>query len=245
MERILLIIDDDKTDSDILNNMLKEGFYIKCSENLKNGLKKVNEIKPHVIVADLNTNRKELPFDQIRAFKNDFQTRVIPIIGISSNQEDERKAYINGCDYFLKKPIDNFKILETLHKMANKRLNILAVDDDDDILDIIDEFLNQTFNILRASDGEEALLVYQNNLVHMLITDIQMSKMDGVSLIHKIRENDSSLPILAISGVGASHLVNAMKVGSDNIVDKPFSDEDLKKVIRRVIINHYPYKSNW
>ena len=245
MERILLIVDEDKTNSEVLHNMLKEGFYIKCVDSLENGLESINEIKPHVIIADLNAKKRYGSLEYIRDIKSNYETRVIPIIGISSSEEDESQAFVNGCDYFLKKPVDNFKLLDTLHKLAQKKLTILVVDDDEDILDIIEEYLSKSFNILRALDGEDALLIYQSEVIHFIITDIQMAKMDGVSLINKIREKDSSLPIISISGVGASYLLSAMKVGSDNVVDKPFSDSDLKKAIQRVIVHHYPYLANW
>ncbi|NRA45981.1 MAG: response regulator [Oligoflexales bacterium] len=245
MERILLIVDEDKTNSELLHNMLKEGFYIKCSENLANSLDKISEVRPHVIIADLNVNKGQGSFEHIKTIKSNYETRVIPVIGLSSDKEDESKAYISGCDYFLTKPIDNFKLLDTLHKLAQKKLSVLVVDDDEDILDIIEEFLNKSFKVLRAHDGEDALIMYQNEMIHVIVTDIQMAKMDGVSLINKIRENDKTLPIIAISGVGASFLLSAMKVGSDNVIDKPFSDTDLKQAIKRVIIHHYPYKASW
>ncbi|MFK7824386.1 MAG: response regulator [Oligoflexales bacterium] len=243
MDRILLIVDENKENSEVLQNMLKEGFYIKCVENLENGVEQINEVRPHVIIVDLNAN-KNRSFEHIRAIKSKLETRVIPIIGLSE-KEEESLAFESGCDYFLKKPVNNFELLDTLHKLAQKKLTALIVDDDDDILDIIEEFLKRSFNIIKARDGEDALLTYQNEVVHFIITDIQMAKMDGVSLINKIREEDKTLPIISISGVGASYLLNAMKVGSDNIVDKPFSDADLKKAIKRVIGHHYPYKSSW
>ena len=245
MERILLIVDEDKENSDILQNMLKAGFYIKCSQNLENGLQKIDEVRPHVIIADLNVSSSQGSFEQIKAIKANFETRVIPIIGLSSDLEDQSRAYISGCDFFLQKPIDNFKLLDTLHKLAQKKLTVLVVDDDEDILDIIEEYLYKFFHVIRAHDGEDALSIYKNEVIHVIVTDIQMAKMDGVSLINKIREKDKTLPIIAISGVGASFLLSAMKVGSDNVIDKPFSDVDLKKAIQRVIVHHYPYKASW
>jgi phosphoserine phosphatase RsbU/P len=65
--------------------------------------------------------------------------------------------------------------------------------------------------------------------VDLLITDIQMPQMDGELLLKAVREIDSTLPVLVMTGIGNKELVvRLMKLGCSDYIDKPFSLEELE-----------------
>ncbi|CAM5210474.1 Transcriptional regulatory protein WalR [Ureibacillus acetophenoni] len=76
-----------------------------------------------------------------------------------------------------------------------KRLTVLVTDDDKDIRDGIEIYLkNEGYNVLKASDGLEALQLLEKNEVHLIILDIMMPNMDGITATFKIRA-ERNIPI--------------------------------------------------
>lgn len=70
-----------------------------------------------------------------------------------------------------------------------KKLTVLVTDDDQDIRDGIEIYLkNEGYNVLKAADGLRALQLLKENEVHLIILDIMMPNMDGITATFKIRE---------------------------------------------------------
>ena len=78
--------------------------------------------------------------------------------------------------------------------------NILVVDDDKEIVDAIEIYLTKEgYHVLKAYNGMEALkIVEQNEDIHLIILDIMMPKLDGISAANLIRK-DKSIPIIMLS----------------------------------------------
>ena len=78
--------------------------------------------------------------------------------------------------------------------------NILVVDDDKEIVNAIEIYLSKEgYNILKAYDGMEALkIVEKNDNIHLILLDIMMPKLDGISTANLIRK-DKSIPIIMLS----------------------------------------------
>lgn len=69
------------------------------------------------------------------------------------------------------------------------QFTVLVTDDDQDIRDGIEIYLkNEGYNVLKAANGLEALQLIEENEVHVIVLDIMMPKMDGISATFKIRE---------------------------------------------------------
>ena len=76
--------------------------------------------------------------------------------------------------------------------------NILVCDDDKEIVEAIEIYLSQEgYKVLKAYDGEEALKLLDKHKVDLLIIDVMMPKLDGLSAVMKIREK-KNLPIIII-----------------------------------------------
>jgi len=107
--------------------------------------------------------------------------------------------------------------------------NILVVDDDKEIVKAIDIYLSKEgYHILKAYDGEEALkIVKDNDDIHLIILDIMMPKMDGITTANLIRK-DKSIPIIMLSAKSEDYdKISGLNNGADDYVTKPFNPLEL------------------
>jgi DNA-binding NtrC family response regulator len=94
------------------------------------------------------------------------------------------------------------------------------------------------FQIITASRGIEALQLLQTTPVDVVLTDIKMPEMDGLTLLKKIREQYPDIFVIAITGYGSvEDAVRAMKLGAYDYLQKPF-DFNLIKILLAKIIEH-------
>ncbi len=105
---------------------------------------------------------------------------------------------------------------------------VLVTDDDQDIRDGIEIYLkNEGYRVLKAADGVEALQLIEENEVHVIILDIMMPNMDGISATFKIRE-ERNIPIIMLSAKAEdSDKIHGLSVGADDYVTKPFHPMEL------------------
>ena len=121
-----------------------------------------------------------------------------------------------------------------------KRLTVLVTDDDKDIRDGIEIYLkNEGYNVLKASDGLEALQLLEKNEVHLIILDIMMPNMDGITATFKIRA-ERNIPIIMLSAkVEDTDKIHGLSVGADDYITKPFHPLELmarvKSQLRRYV----------
>lgn len=119
-------------------------------------------------------------------------------------------------------------------------MTILVADDDKEIRDGIEIYLkNEGYRVLKAADGREALELLKTEEVHLLILDIMMPNMDGITATFKIREAQN-VPIIMLSAkVEESDKIHGLSVGADDYVSKPFQPMELmarvKSQLRRYV----------
>jgi len=120
------------------------------------------------------------------------------------------------------------------------QFTVLVTDDDQDIRDGIEIYLkNEGYRVLKASNGLEAIELLESNEVHVIILDIMMPKLDGISATFKIREQ-RNIPIIMLSAKAEdSDKIHGLSVGADDYVTKPFHPMELiarvKSQLRRYV----------
>ncbi|MEK4510920.1 response regulator transcription factor [Paenibacillus sp. FSL K6-2524] len=118
--------------------------------------------------------------------------------------------------------------------------NVLVVDDEKEIRDVIAIYLkNEGVTVLKAKDGMEALEIINEHQVHLIILDIMMPNMDGISTTYKIREQ-KNIPIIILSAKSEdADKILGLHMGADDYVTKPFNPMELvarvKSQLRRYI----------
>jgi two-component system NtrC family response regulator/two-component system response regulator HydG len=94
------------------------------------------------------------------------------------------------------------------------------------------------FQLITASRGIEALQLLQTTPTDVVLTDIKMPEMDGLTLLKKIREQYPDIFVIAITGHGSvEDAVRAMRLGAYDYLQKPF-DFDLIKMLLEKIVEH-------
>lgn len=106
--------------------------------------------------------------------------------------------------------------------------NILVCDDEKEIVNAIEIYLSKEgYNILKAYNGKQALEIIEKEQVHLIILDIMMPEMDGMTLASKVRET-KSIPIIMLSAKSEDYdKVAGLNNGADDYVTKPFNPIEL------------------
>jgi len=113
---------------------------------------------------------------------------------------------------------------------------ILVVDDESQIVRVLRHILGaHSYSVRTAEDGEAALELFQEWPADLVLTDLQMPKMDGLELCRRLRLV-SSVPIIILSVRNEeSAIVNALDLGADDYVTKPFGTDELLARIRSAL----------
>lgn len=117
-------------------------------------------------------------------------------------------------------------------------MKILLVDDSRTIRTIQRNVLKQLGHedVIEANDGLEALTAISAGRPDLMIVDWNMPKMDGITLVRKVREKDKALPIImCTTEAEQSRVIEAVKAGINDYVVKPFTVETLSAKINRTM----------
>ena len=126
------------------------------------------------------------------------------------------------------------KIKEKIMKEKNKK-TVLVVDDEKPIVDILVYNLKKEgYNTLEANDGEEAINIVIDKKPDLVLLDIMLPKMDGLTVCKKIRHN-YNIPIIMLSAKDEEiDKILGLELGADDYITKPFS---VRELIARVKAN--------
>jgi CheY-like chemotaxis protein len=115
---------------------------------------------------------------------------------------------------------------------------VLIIDDDPDIRETVKLMLREHAT-LTAGDGEEGLNICRQSLPDLVLIDIVMPRKEGIETIIDLRKNWPDLPIIAMSGGSrGSHqdyLKDAVALGANKMLTKPFKAADLRQAISEFI----------
>ncbi len=118
-----------------------------------------------------------------------------------------------------------------------KGRSVLIVDDEKNIL----LTLSQSLEVLQletdtATNGEEALAKLKEKDFGLILLDLRMPGMDGMEVLRKVREIRPDIRIIMITAYGTIELaVEAMKLGAVDFIQKPFSPEEIRELVSRVL----------
>lgn len=105
---------------------------------------------------------------------------------------------------------------------------ILAVDDDRGVLDALHLVLDDDHEVIDADSGDRALALLRSRPIDLLLLDLVIDGMDGITLLERIRGAAIDVPVLIVSALReASVAATAMRLGAVDYVTKPFDDHEL------------------
>ena len=111
--------------------------------------------------------------------------------------------------------------------------NILVCDDEPDIVSALKIYLgSEGYNVLCAYNGGEALEALRKNDVHLVLMDIMMPHIDGITALARIREI-SNVPVILLTAKSEdSDIILGLNVGADDYITKPFNPVEVTARVR-------------
>ena len=121
-----------------------------------------------------------------------------------------------------------------------EQYSILVVDDDKEIVRSLGKLLElEGYHVLKAYNGLEALDMLVMNKVHLLILDVMMPQMNGLSALMKIREQNN-IPVIMLSAkTEESDKVIGLSMGADDYVTKPYNTQELMARVRSQLRRYF------
>lgn len=110
---------------------------------------------------------------------------------------------------------------------------VLVCDDEKDIVSALKIYLTSDgYNVLEAYNGLEALKLLECNEVHLVLMDIMMPELDGISALIKLRENYNTPVIFTTAKSEDNDIILGLNLGADDYITKPFNPVELLARVR-------------
>lgn len=118
-----------------------------------------------------------------------------------------------------------------------KKYTILYIEDDEGVRSINSRFLNRMFDELyEAKDGQEGYEMYQKYHPDIILTDIKMPHLDGISLAKKIRKNDNTTKIIISTAFSdKKYLMDSIELNLEKYIVKPLTSRNLMPVLSKTV----------
>ena len=172
----------------------------------------------------------------------------VPVIMITAygDAETKRKALENGAEALLTKPIDFAALrgeIETRRRAGGVTARILVVDDEPDLEALVaaeipppDPRRRGRASCSRATASRRSPLLAANRDIDMVVSDINMPRMDGLSLLQKLQEAEEQLSTIIVSAYGdMANIRTAMNRGAFDFLTKPIDFADLETTIAKTL----------
>lgn len=151
-----------------------------------------------------------------------------------------------GDDYYVRtqEHIEVASADDTIKSRSYKRkktdFKVVVVDDDEEIRNFLKEEFSATYYVSVYSDGREALEAVAENVPDLIISDVTMPQMDGLTLLKRLKNNTatSHVPVILLtSKVAHESRIEGYEHGADAYLDKPFNIEELMTIAASLIAN--------
>ena len=128
---------------------------------------------------------------------------------------------------------------EEMDAEQTERFTLLMVDDSPDMCRFVHDYFRGEYNVITASNGEVALeRLEENDDIDLVVSDVNMPKMDGLELCKRIKTDLrwSHIPVILLTGRRSDQLeMEGLRLGADDYITKPFNVEMLRLRIKKFI----------
>jgi DNA-binding NtrC family response regulator len=243
---VLVVDDDDRIRSLLMDTLAALGYNALGAKDGEEAMTLVESDNLDLVIADVRMPK----MNGLSLLKNIKNTNpLLPVLIITGYNFAFTKdqAMEGGADGFLAKPFRIGKIEELMRKALGAKVadqdkpyrlkKILVVDDDDQLRDMLLEVLGSLdYFPIGVHDGEEALNQLRVQDFDLVISDIRMPKMDGLTLLRNIKQMDPEMPVVMITAFSSACPVQkAMQEGADGYLAKPFRIEKIDELMRDLL----------
>lgn len=257
-KKIVVIEDEDILGQIITKKLLSEGYSVTLATDGEQGMQKVIEIMPDLILLDMVMPKKNGE-EVLEDIKNNPQIKSIPVIVISnSGQQTEIEKIVNlGVrDYIIKAQFSPEDVLEKVKKYLNqeykekgistspnleklKNVKILLAEDDQFLSSLVAQRLGKDgYRLYSATDGKQVLKIFSEITPDLVLMDIIMPEMNGLEVLKQIRSDvkNKDVVIIIFSNLGQDHEVEEAKAaGADDFLIKV--NFTLKEVVEKIKVH--------
>jgi signal transduction histidine kinase/CheY-like chemotaxis protein len=248
-QTVLVVNDDETFRKNIRSAFSQEGFNVLEAKNGEEMFQVLNNTFPQLVLLD-----DEMPVKNGLECLEELKERKIanlPIIYFSNtmNQEtqNEWSNYLldvlnYGCDVkevvmranTILRP-DSLTSLDK--KLDDSKKTVLIVDDEEGIRVLLHEnFAFLGYNCITAKNGVEGLFLFQKYNVDLVISDIRMSEVDGLTLTKTLKKEFPDIPIILMSAnIDNISLGLSERLGINKLFPKPFDIDELNEYVRETI----------
>jgi signal transduction histidine kinase/CheY-like chemotaxis protein/ligand-binding sensor domain-containing protein/AraC-like DNA-binding protein len=168
-----------------------------------------------------------------------------PVILPSINL-NEKVSLEFETNHYLTDPSDH-----TVNGKSETRLySVLVVDDNVSITFLLEDLLSEKYTVHKAVNGKKALALLDEHRIDLVISDVLMPDMDGLTLCKKIKENiqTSHIPVILLTAKAEiENRIEGLQVGADSYIPKPFHPEHLfiriEKLIERMELTRKKFQN--
>ena len=125
-----------------------------------------------------------------------------------------------------------------LSRQEEKERSILIIEDNDELRRFLAMILRDCYHVLEAGDGRQGLEIIGRELPDLIVSDVMMPEMDGISLLAavKVNRDTSHIPVILLSAkASVDDRVRGLEYGADDYIAKPFNSAYLKARIESLI----------
>ena len=124
-----------------------------------------------------------------------------------------------------------------MNDMSKKK--VLIVDDEPNVRQLVSKILSRDYMVIEARDGEEALNVVRSQKPGIVIMDMMMPKMDGLTACYAIKKDPATkaIPVVMLTAIDQelNKKLSTTVMGANKYMTKPFSAQELLETIRQLL----------
>ena len=231
----ILVVEDSKTFNKIITTLLSEYHYSISQVYALSEAKEILQANEYdFILLDLNLpdSQGEELLETIKSLSN---AKIIVMTGDESSHHRDEYFQKGIIDYFIKTtPIQIIatnihSLIETINSARNS--NILTIDDSSFVRSLLKNVLTEKgYNVYAASSAIEGLGLLRQHEFNLILLDLIMPGLDGISFLEKLKEDPvyCKIPIVVISGdTSRNNYSRVLKNGASDFIRKPFVIEEI------------------
>lgn len=236
----------------LLQKRLKAaGYETMAAGDGIDGFQQAVHQRPDLIIADVLLPRMN-GFQLVEQLKSNPETDTIPVIMMSAiyvtdddmarGSELGAETYVSKADLALRKPLQEEALLDAVASLMGQEASeeqagmprILIVDDDAETMHLIRKRLQpEGFEIDSAADGAEALEKVFSTPVDLVLLDVRLPEVDGLSVLSEIKERHPGIAVIMMTAYGSERVaMEALRRGADDYLIKPLDESEPLPAVR-------------
>lgn len=248
----VLVVDDSKTVRTGVARMLaKMDCEVTEARDGQEALDLIKARPPHLVVSDIMMPRMN-GVELLSVLRASPRYSEIPVAVLTSADDAEVLRQAMGLDvlaYVLKKQVDQDELKRRLRQCVDATHKLMSRQHEKKILLVEDSMLRKALaqmlkqmgcEVLEAANGEEALSILQGNCPDLVITDLEMPRMNGLELVKALRRDDrlKDVPAVMLTSVNdAETMSQAISAGlMAYLIKDQLTPQDLKRQLEQCVV---------